>query len=260
MMDVFYSKSLSAIPSVRHGFFTRLGGVSVGPFCSLNCSETGGDNPASVAQNRGFVAAQMGVESVNLITCRQVHSPLAHIVTGENVRQSKAEADALVTKEKALALGILTADCAPILFADAQAGVIAAAHAGWRGALGGVVEATLRAMEECGATREAVCAAIGPCIWQASYEVGPDFPAPFEEESPENPRFFRKAEKEGHFLFDLPGYVAAKLTKAGVTCVDPSLADTYADETHFFSYRRATKRGQKVEGRLISCIALKGKP
>jgi YfiH family protein len=162
----------------------------------------------------------------------------------------------MVTREKGIALGILTADCAPILFVDRKAGVIGAAHAGWRGAVSGVIENTVEAMVKLGANKTGIEAAIGPCIWQNSYEVGPEFPAPFLAEDPANEKFFRPVFKSDHTMFDLPGYVAARVKKTGIASVDPSPADTCADEARFFSYRRSTLRKEQRAGNLISVIVL----
>src|SRR5579862_7832742 len=230
--------ALLDLPQINHGFFTREGGVSAGVFASLNCSASSGDDPDKVAENRRRVAAQLGVGAERLTLCHQVHSPDVVVVEKPWPTAERPKADALVTKAKGLAIGILTADCAPILFADAEAGIVAAAHAGWRGAVGGVLEATIAAMRREGAALERIKAAIGPCIGANSYEVGPEFPAPFLAQDPAHARFFRPAVRERHFLFDLGGYVQARLAAAGVTAIEATGGDTAAEAARFFSWRR----------------------
>ena len=248
--------SLAALPGVRHAFFTREGGVSEGLYASLNCGLGSGDDKERVAENRARAVSHLGLSTGALATCYQVHSPTVVEATEPWARDAAPRADAMVTTRKGLALGILTADCAPILFADAEAGVIGAAHAGWRGAAFGVIEATLDAMQKHGARPERVAAAIGPCIGPSSYEVGPEFPAPFLADDPATQRFFRAAAREGHWMFDLPGYVAWRLGRAGLARVERLPHDTAADEARFFSWRRTSLRGQKDYGRLLSAIAL----
>jgi YfiH family protein len=247
---------LADIPGLAHGFFTRDGGVSPGLYASLNCGFGSNDAPENVAENRARVAGRLGVEPDRLVTCYQVHSPTVVEVDAPWRREENPRADAMVTRKRGLALGILTADCAPVLLADREAGVIGAAHAGWRGAVSGVVEATLGAMEKLGGRRERVRAAVGPCIAQASYEVGPEFPAPFLGEDDANRRFFQTAPRAGHFLFDLRGYVGERLRRAGVAEFELSGDDTAAEEGRFFSYRRSCLRGEKDYGRELSVIAL----
>lgn len=258
MIQPVLSEKLADQTSLRHGFFTREGGVSEGAFSSLNCSLNAGDVPEHVSENRRRVAQTLGVGAESLVGCKQVHSARAVLVDRAWSVEANPEADALVTTQKGIALGILTADCAPVLLADAQAGVIAAAHAGWRGALDGVLEATLELMASCGATREHIIAAVGPCIWQESYEVGADFSGPFAREDQANKAFFTKSENAGHLQFDLPGYVAAKLTRLGVGLVSPSQADTTRDEARFYSHRRGVLRGMPETGRMLSCIMMNG--
>jgi polyphenol oxidase len=247
---------LDDLAGVRHGFFGREGGVSGGLYGSLNCGFGSGDIAENVAENRARVAAALGLGADRLVSCYQVHSPTVVAVDRPWPREENPKADAMVTRQRGLALGILTADCAPVLFADSRAGVIGAAHAGWRGAVSGVVEATLAAMETLGAERSRVRAAIGPCIAQPSYEVGPEFPAPFLAEDAANGRFFLSAPRDGHFLFDLGGYVEEKLRAAGIAAIDRSRADTAREEDRFFSYRRTCLKGEKDYGREISVIAL----
>ncbi len=218
---------------VRHGFFTRQGGIS-----------------------EGTIEAQLGVQAGHLLSCQQVHSADVVNVTEPWSAAHMPEGDALVTKRTGIALGILTADCAPVLLADKQARVIGAAHAGWRGALGGVIENTLLEMERLGAQRRNVCAAVGPCIGPDSYEVEDSFSDYFLAEDRENVAFFKKAEKEKHMMFDLPSYVVQKLKCAGLENISPSPADTYKEEETFFSYRRSSLAGEKDTGRQISVIVL----
>jgi polyphenol oxidase len=256
MIEVLQAENLKSLPGIRHGFFTRSGTVD-GDVYALQDEETAGEGlRKAVEANRWRVAASLGVSPERLLNCRQIHSPDVMSVTQPWPPSERPQADAMVTKERGLALAILTADCVPILFADAGAGVIGAAHAGWRGAISGVIESTLQAMEELGAARKRIAAAIGPCIWQTSYEVGPEFPAPFLAEDPANDKWFRPAFRSGHYLFDLPGYVTGKLRDLGVCDVEPSPADTAADEARFISYRRGCLCGEKEQGRLISAITL----
>jgi polyphenol oxidase len=249
------SDNLKELSSIRHGFFTRQGGVSTGSFESLDCGIADRD-PKQMRENRSRVAAHLGTDFDRLLSCHQVHSPDAVTVIVPWKIEGRPEADALVTKEKGIALGILTADCAPILFADVKNGVIGATHAGWRGALTGVIENTVTAMEKLGAVRRSIHAAIGACIGWNSYEVGPEFPAPFIAENPDYKRFFRPAFKSDHYMFNLQGYVEEKLRALKLGSVEPALADTLPDEERFFSYRRNTIRGVKPTGSLISAIIL----
>jgi YfiH family protein len=243
-------------PGIAHAFFTREGGVSDGLYASLNCGFGSGDAPEKVAENRARAAGKLDVAPDRLITCYQIHSPAVVEVDQPWPREGAPRADAMVTTRRGLALGILTADCAPVLFADSEAGVIGAAHAGWRGAIGGVCEATLAAMAKHGARRERVAAAIGPAIAQASYEVGPEFPAPFLAEAPGNADFFMPSPRKEHFLFDLGGYLECKLRGLGLGTVERAPHDTAADDARFFSWRRTWLRGEKDYGRELSAIAL----
>jgi YfiH family protein len=245
-----------ARPGVAHGFFTREGGVSGGLYASLNCGFGSGDAPENVAENRARAMRGLDVAPDALVTCYQVHSPSVVEVQAPWRREEAPRADAMVTTRRGLALGILTADCAPVLFADAEAGVIGAAHAGWRGAIGGVCEATLAAMVKHGARPERVAAAIGPTIAQPSYEVGPEFPAPFLAEAPGNGDFFMPSLRKGHLRFDLGGYLERKLRGLGLGAVARAPHDTAADEARFFSWRRTWLRGEKDYGRGLSAIAL----
>lgn len=247
---------LDTLPRVRHAFFSRRGGVSTGLFASLNCGFGSGDGRANVETNRARAMRRLGLGGDRLATAYQIHS--ANVICAEEPWDpvTGPRGDALVTRRPGLAVGILTADCAPVLFADAGAGVVGAAHGGWKGALGGVVEATVEAMVALGARADHITAAVGPCIHQASYEVGPEFLDTFADADPGTARFFLDAERPGHFLFDLPGYLASRLGRLGLAAVEVLDHDTCADEERFFSYRRATKRHEPDYGRGLSAIAL----
>jgi hypothetical protein len=240
---------------IRHGFFTRAGGVSTGLFAALNCSLGSGDDLANVAENRARVLQRLGLQPDRLVTGYQVHGAAVAAVEQPWRHEDRPHADGLITLVPGIALGILTADCAPVLFADPAVPVVGAAHAGWRGAIGGVLEATIAAMERAGAARARICAGIGPCIGPASYEVGPEFPAPFLAESAANARFFAAAARAGHAFFDLGGYVEAKLRRLGVA-VERTGGDTCAEDARFFSYRRACLRGERQFGHLLAAICL----
>ena len=240
----------------RHAFFTRQGGVSSGPFASLNCGFGSGDDLGDVARNRAIAAAQLGLAPERLVTCHQVHG--TGVVTVERPwrREDNPRADGTVTKVPGIALGVLAADCAPVLFADSEAGVIGAAHGGWRGTLAGVMEATVMAMTAIGARSERIRAGIGPCIGQSSYEVGPEFSANFAAVDLASTDFFKPAPRSGHFLFDLPGYIVLRLRRLGLAAVEWASHDTAAEEDLFFSYRRACLRGESDYGRGLAAIAL----
>jgi YfiH family protein len=247
---------LSSLPGIRHAFFTREGGVSRGIYESLNGGLGSSDDPASVAENRRRMMDHLGLAPDALVSLNQIHSSDAVALERPWSLDHRPRADGMATKTPGLALGITTADCGPVLFADSEAGVIGAAHAGWRGALGGVLEATLVAMERIGAKRDRIVAVLGPMIRQDAYEVGPELIAAFRDADRGNARFFLPTTRDGHALFDLPGYFGARLRAAGVaTFIDLGLC-TYADERRFFSYRRATHKGEPDYGRLISGIAL----
>jgi YfiH family protein len=243
-------------PGIAHGFFGRSGGVSTGLYESLNCGPGSSDGPEAVAENRRRAAAALAPEA-QLVSLSQIHSPIVHTLSTWD-GASRPEGDAMVTATPGLALGILTADCAPVLLADPQAKVIGAAHAGWKGALGGVLEATLEAMEKLGAQRDRIQCAIGPCISQDSYEVGHDFRDRFLELGLRNRRFFIPSGKEGHYRFDLAGYAAHRLTAAGVGSVTALGVCTYPPENGYFSFRRTTHAGEPDYGRQISAIVLTG--
>ena len=256
MTQILQADIFKDFSSIQHGFFTRQGGVSEREHASLNCSYSSLDNPANVKENIRRVAERMGVVPENLVMCRQIHSSTAVFVNRPWGGSQPPEADAMVTVHHGLALAILTADCLPVLFVEPELGVIGAAHAGWRGALGGVLEKTILTMENQGARRDKIHAALGPCIWQDSYEVDASFPIPFLQEDEANIAFFTDSKRRGHFMFDLPGFVQAKLEGLQLASVSPSPADTCADEDRFFSHRRGMLRGKKEDGRMLSCIAL----
>lgn len=235
-MSAVFLPTLTSLSGVSAGFFTR-------------------NDPAQDQAAQSRVLQALGADALAL--CKQVHGTTTLTVDESWSTAERPEADALVTRRKGIALGILTADCAPILLADAQAGVIGAAHAGWRGALGGVLESVVEAMEGQGAMRSRICAAIGPCIGQDSYEVGEDFRADFLAQEANAARFFKPSARAAHFLFDLPDYVRARLLGLGLAEVTASPADTLRDEARFFSHRRGTLCGVNETGRMLSCIALK---
>lgn len=241
-----------ALP-VRHGFFTRKGGASSGIFAGLNCGAGSTDLTEAVQINRDRVAEAMDVTPDCLVGVHQVHS--ADVVHVSGPQFDRPKADALVTATPGIALSILTADCQPVLFSDPQAGVIGAAHAGWRGSVDGVLEATLDAMEQLGAKRASVTAVIGPCISQRAYEVGPDFFDSFLADDRENARFFANGTGD-RMLFDLPAFGLHRLRSAGVGRAEWTRHCTYNDPERFFSYRRTTHAGEADYGRLISVIRL----
>ncbi len=244
-----------AVPGVAHGFFTREGGVSDGMFASLNCGWGSSDDPGRVAENRARAAAALGVAPERLVTCDQVHGTTVVAVEQVWRRGEQPKADGMATRARGVALGILAADCVPVLLADEASGVIGAAHAGWRGALGGVVEAVVRAMIGLGATPRNIRAGIGPAIAPQSYEVGAEFPAPFLAQDAANAAFFSAPDAAGKFRFDLPSYVAARLARLDLMSVERCPGDTAAEPERFFSYRRARRLGEADYGRLLSAIA-----
>ena len=247
---------LAGADGVRHGFFTREGGVSRGLYSSLNCGLGSGDDPKAVAENRRRAAAALGVAADGLVTAYQVHGTDVAAVERPWSASDRPKVDGLVSRTPGIALAVLAADCAPVLFADAHAGVIGACHAGWRGALAGVVEATVAAMERLGADRAAIRAAVGPCIGQPSYEVGPDLRDAFFTGDAGSARFFVAGARPGRFMFDLPGYVLDRLRRAGLGMIDAIALDSCAEEARLFSYRRSTLRGEGDFGRGLSAIAL----
>ena len=247
-----------ALTGIRHGFFTRAGGVSSGLYASLNGGVGSRDDAGKVLENRARMAAALGVEPRRLLTAYQTHSPNVVVAEAPWTTENRPRADAIVTRMRALAIGVTTADCGPVLFAEPRAGVIGAAHAGWRGALTGVIEATIAAMERLGAAQRQIRAAIGPMIRQGNYEVGPDLVERFRADDPASSRFFGPAKRDGHAMFDLAGYIAARLKRAGITEVEDVGLCTYADPEQFFSYRRTTHRAEADYGRHVNAIALTG--
>lgn len=246
---------LQDIAHITHGFFTREGGVSGGIYASLNCGPGSHDDRAAIAKNRNRVQVALGSHA--LLSLYQVHSPTVVTVSAPWTPAGAPKADAMVTAAPGLALGILTADCAPVLLADTARGVIGAAHAGWKGALGGVCRNVVDAMCSIGARRENISAVVGPCIGQPSYEVGPELRAAFMVQSPDYSRFFRPSTRDGFYMFDLEGFVVSRLEAAGVGKVEALHRDTYADDALFFSYRRTTHRREPDYGRQISAIMLR---
>jgi hypothetical protein len=245
-----------ALPGIRHGFFTRQGGVSDGLYASLNGGLGSHDSAAHIAENRARMAAALKIEPHCLITAYQTHSPDVVVAETPWLAEARPHADAIVTRTPGLAIGITTADCGPILLADPVARVIGAAHSGWRGAIAGVVEATVTAMVKLGADRSRIRAVLGPMIRQRNYEVGPDLIARFAAEDSSNDRFFVPATRDGHALFDLAGFVGTRLQRAGIGQFQDVGLCTYADPARFFSFRRSTHRAETDYGRHVNAIAL----
>ncbi|WCM26774.1 peptidoglycan editing factor PgeF [Sphingomonas sp. QA11] len=248
-VDIIRARTLDGVP---HGFLGRRGGVSTGNYAGLNVGIGSDDDAGAVAENRRL-ATEAVLPGTRLLTLYQTHS--ADVVRALTAFNDRPPGDALVTDRPGLALGILTADCAPVLFADREAGVVGAAHAGWKGAIGGVTDSAIAAMEKLGARRDRIAAAIGPCIARSSYEVDDGFARRFDADDPANERFFAPG-KPGHHQFDLEAYVAHRLAKAGLARIEMLGLDTYADEDRFFSFRRATHRGEPGYGRQISIIGI----
>jgi YfiH family protein len=249
-LDVITSDALSP----KHGYFCRAGGISTGIYKGLNTGLGSNDDPKNVLHNRGLVAEYLGVPLENLGGVHQIHSATVHIATPETIAE-RPQADALVTNHTGLAFGVLAADCAPILFADATAGVIGAAHSGWKGAIGGVAASTIAEMIKLGATREHITAVVGPCISQANYEVGPEFLDEFTATDMDFTRFFTNGTGD-RYLFDLPSFCLHQLRSEGIAHAEWVGHCTYADETRFYSYRRTTHRKESDYGRMISAIVL----
>ena len=256
MADHLTAPPLKELPGVRHGFFTRRGGVSEGIYASLNTGLGSRDDPRAVRENRRRARGALG--AMHLATPYQRHTDICATITTTDDWPFDAPpvADAIATTVPGLMVAVNTADCGPILFADATARVVAAAHAGWRGAIGGVLEATIAAMESLGARRENIVAAVGPCISRTAYEVGPEFRQRFLEEDTANARFFDEAPRAGHAMFDLPGYIAHRLRAADIGAVHVLGRCTHGEEDLFFSYRRACQRGEDDYGRQLSGIVL----
>ena len=257
MTEPLTARGLAELPGIRHGFFGRRGGVSEGIYASLNCGHGSNDAREAVTENRRRVALALGQRDAGqVLTLYQVHSATTLVVDKPIPRDQLPKADALVTRTPGLVLGALAADCTPVLFADAEAKVVGAAHAGWRGAFTGVLEATVEAMVGLGATRDRIHAAVGPCINQSAYEVGSEFEAQFLVADPAYSRFFRKPTPESRPHFDLPGFVESRLAAAGLGKVERQSPCTFANNGQFFSYRRTTKAGEPDYGRQISAIVL----
>jgi polyphenol oxidase len=249
------SPLLSAIPGLRHAFFAREGGVSGGIYAGLNGGIGSKDDPTCVTENRRRMAAQMGVALSHFLTAHQTHSADVVVATAPWQDGLRPRADAIVTRTEGLAIGATAADCGPILLVDPNARVIGAAHAGWKGALTGILEATIEAMEKLGAERNGLIAAIGPLIRQPSYEVGGEFVERFIEADAENALLFLPSTRDGHAMFDLAGYIRRRLEAAGVLVIDDIGVDTYSDE-NFFSYRRSVHRKEPDYGRHVHAIVL----
>jgi len=249
------SSLLAAVPGIRHAFFSRDGGVSDGVYAGLNGGLGSSDDPARVAENRRRMAEQLGVAPTHLVSAHQIHSPDVYVATGPLNGAARPKADAIVTQNEGLAIGVTTADCGPILFVDPSARVIGAAHAGWKGALTGVLESTIDAMEKLGADRSRMVAAIGPLIRQPSYEVGLEFVERFIGADAENALFFLPGDRDGHAMFDLAGFIRMRLENAGVLMIDDLGVDTYSDE-RFYSYRRSVHRKEPDYGRHVHAIVL----
>ncbi len=254
--DRLTSDVIGDVNGIRHGFLTRAGGVSSGLYDSLNCGYGSGDTPENVHENRIRAKSTLSLENPHLLTCHQIHS--ARVVSADVpwTPDATPEADGMVTTKSDVVLGILTADCAPVLFADGENRVVAAAHAGWRGALRGVTDQTINKMLRAGAKRGNIVAAIGPTISQDSYEVGEQFRDRFAASDPATEQFFKPGIEVGKFQFDLTAYVAARLEQAAITQISVSGRDTYSEETRFFSYRRSVHKGETDYGRALSMIAL----
>lgn len=251
------SSLISEFPGIKHGFFTRKGGISEGLYAGLNCGLGSKDLTQNVLENRARIAKDLGGATKEILTVYQVHSSTTHIVDPKNVWPlSPPKADAIISTIPGLVIGVLTADCAPILFVDPEAKVIAAAHAGWRGAVAGIIEATVESMEKSGANRNRICAAIGPSINQDAYEVGPEFKAELLALDPRNDKFFKSGIYGVKDHFDLPGYIDSRLQRTGIKSWDISSPCTYANESLFFSFRRATHRGEGDYGRQVSAIVV----
>ena len=253
---VISSPRLAALPGIRHGFFTRQGGTSDGVYRSLNCGLGSDDERTRVVDNRNRVARYLGAADGSVVTVYQVHGDVALSIDRPFAPGAVPRADALVTRTPGLVVAALAADCTPVLFADPKARVVGAAHAGWRGAVGGILESTVEAMERLGADRADMVAAIGPCIHQMNYEVGPELEAQFIAAAADNARFFRIPAGMSRAHFDLPGFVADRLQAAGITEVETSSHCTYADSALFYSYRRSTHGAEPDYGRQISAIVV----
>ncbi len=256
MLEPIKARCLSDLPGIRHGFFTRAGGISEAPYDSLNCGPGSADASDRIAENRARVARHLGSETPDVVTLYQVHSPTAVAIDWPVSPLDRPKADAVITSAPGLAIGVLTADCAPVLLADPDAKVVAAAHAGWRGALAGVLEAAIGEMVRLGAQKARIRAAIGPSINQQAYEVGPEFEEQMVASCSNNRDFFSQKPSESRPRFDLAGYVERRLAEAGVGTIERQTLCTYENESNFFSYRRSQHRGEPDYGRQISAIVV----
>ena len=254
---VVLGSALRDLDSVGHAFFTRTGGVSTGVYSSLNCSHGSRDERDAVIENRRRAMARLDIPAHALVTCRQVHGAKIISVNGKVESFRNIEADGLVTNQRGIALGVLTADCAPIILVDVGAGVIGSIHAGWRGALAGVIEAGLKSMVGLGAHIESINASIGPCIGPSSYEVGSEFARRFVKQSRKSQIFFKSAFRSGHYFFDLSGYAEMRLAACGLREIDRCPEDTYLDADRFFSFRRSQHSGELDYGRALSAVVLR---
>lgn len=253
---MFKSRTLSKVKNIEHVFFGRNGGVSKGIYSSLNCGPGSSDKPEDVKKNREIVLKELSLSDRKLCTLYQCHSNKVVTVKKTETCNQKTEADALVTNSKEIVLGILTADCAPVLFFDEHSAIIGAAHAGWKGALYGILENTVAAMREFGSLNQNIVAAIGPCIGPESYEVSEDFRKKFLREDDSSYDFFKMIAKQNHYLFNLPGYAEHRLRTLGLKSIEWIGLDTLSDEKNFFSYRRSCQRNEQDYGRQVSIIAL----
>ncbi len=248
--------SLEKLTHVKHAFFTKNGGVSKDVFASLNCNFRGGDEDEVVKKNREAAMKKLGLKPDSLCTLKQIHSDIALSIIDPYEPGLSPEADGLVTDRENITLGILTADCAPVLFADKNKKIIGACHSGWRGARYGILEKTTAAMQRLGASLDSIVASVGPCIGESSYEVGPEFYDNFIKESVNNKEFFKKSKRAGHYLFDLPGYIEHKLNKIGIGAISLTRRDTLKEKNNFFSYRRNSLSNIKQYGCQLSVISL----
>jgi YfiH family protein len=256
MLEPIEALSLKRLAGIRHGFFTRQGGSSQTLYASLNCGPGSADDPARVAENRARVARHLGAQHGDVVTLYQVHSATALAVAAPVPSVNRPRADAVVTRTPGLAVGVLTADCAPVLLADPDAGVVGAVHAGWRGAAAGVIEAAIAEMERLGARRARIRAAIGPAINQTFYEVGPDFEAILLKGCADNARFFIRQDPAARARFDLPAFVESRLAAVGIGEIERHTLCTYENESHFYSFRRSQHRREMDYGRQISAIVV----
>ena len=256
-VETILAPNLAGQPGIAHAFFSRRGGVSRGIYAGLNCGQGSRDDADAVRENKQRAMRALGLSGDCLALVHQVHSPDVWSVDRPRARDEMVKADALVVTRPGIAVGVLAADCAPVLFADAKVGVVAAAHSGWRGAVGGVLDNTVAAMEKAGAKRENIHAALGPCIRRASYEVGDDLRDAFLKENAANAAHFAEGDRPGHWQFDLAGFILGRLGALGLASVADVALDTYPAPDRFFSYRRATHRGEPDYGRELSAIALR---